>query len=727
MATMQAQLLKVREFLAISDWVYVIPVYQRDYIWGEKECRQLWSDILEVVSGHRENHFIGSAICKTDEQVENGTVVIDGQQRMMTLFLLFRAIVELLDDTFDKRVLAERYLVNRNALDDGLRLRLRPVDGDINAYRKVMHWETPVTISLFTDIERQSHIVENYFYLYECVNNTVVDGIATLESIIKAIEGLGIIKISLGDENPQLIFESINSTGKSLESYDLVRNYILMRLPYSEQSLVYDKYWRHVEHYVHQANGKEALSEFLLNWLLIQRQSNSFGRYGRKSALTVKVLYEGYKEFFEDIVFDIGSLGDTLADMVAYAESYACVYGYQEGFTSEKLFSDVCSTILNDIKSKQAVLVLMWLHRMYSLGRISENDLDAMSQALLCYCVRAKAAWGVAGARATNISAQTACLLIARFNTNFSESDDAVKIFWQALTSFSGEKSAFVSDADFIEGLSRTDIYNKGNVPYVTYLLYEINSGLSKELPQRTASITLEHIMPKTLSDEWRIELSQVSTDVETDHVKHLNMLGNLCLTAYNSELSNNSFSRKRDIYSKSAFVDTRSIGDREDWTFEDIEKRTYDLAVIACDIWSVPDEYSIVNEFEEGVWYRLDTDIDSLYEYSPTRVDVVGNEKAVSTWASFMEKILGELYQLDAKTFEQCVISFSAKQARIVSSDPHVFRRHQRIIGTNYYVNTNRNWKQLYSWCLEFVRLFSSRTGLNLSDEIRFMVKHKV
>ncbi len=701
----------------------MIPVYQRDYIWEKKECLQLWCDILEVVSGNRENHFIGSAICKQDDEVESGTVIIDGQQRMTTLFLLFRAIVDLMPDKFGKRVLAERYLINRNAIDDTLRLRLRPVANDKSAYRKIMAWDKSVMRSMFTEAELSSHIVENYFYLHSLVEQQLKDGVTSLDAIVKAIEGLGIIKIVLGDENPQLIFESINSTGKSLSSYVLVRNYVLMRLPYSEQTVMYDKYWKYIERNVYLAhNDKDDLAEFLLCWLLIKRESDSFGRNGRSGKLNDKSLYDGYKEFFDSIAGEFDSFGDVLSDMLSCSESYSCIHGVNVR-PELRGFSGICSNILNDTRGRSATLVLMWLHHMYVDNRISLSDLVDMSKALLCYCVRARAAWT---GQQSNIGTQTACLLLQRFNANYSDDDDAVKVFCRALTSFSGAKSAFVSNESFIEGLSRTDLYQTKNISFVTYLLYEINRNLSKEIPARSASVTVEHIMPQTLNDEWFGSLSVGTADIETEHATHVHMLGNLCLTAYNSELSNHGFAKKREQYEKSSFLDTRKLSEQFEWDFDSIDKRTRELAGKACELWSIPDEYVVTSRLDEDVWYGLDTDFDSLYECVPTQLVMVGSVKAVSSWPSFMEKLLGELWLLDAGMFDKCALAFSTKQARIVSKDWKAFRRKSKIIGTDYYVNTDRNSKQLYKWCIEFVRLFSDMAGMNFMSEIQFKVKRK-
>ena len=195
MSSMSASLTNVSEFLSVSDWYYVVPVYQRDYIWDEPECRQLWSDIREVMSGKRDNHFIGSVICKNSEDGTRSTVIIDGQQRITTLLLLVRAVIEFEPDEKAKRRYAERYLVNRNADDDGERLRLRPVEDDYSAFEKIMRWELPVRDDSFTEREQQSFVYGNYVILRKLVGTDIDSQIVTLDQIMDAIENLLLIRI----------------------------------------------------------------------------------------------------------------------------------------------------------------------------------------------------------------------------------------------------------------------------------------------------------------------------------------------------------------------------------------------------------------------------------------------------------------------------------------------------------------------------------------------------
>ncbi|MBR3318176.1 MAG: DUF262 domain-containing protein [Atopobiaceae bacterium] len=722
---MSASLTNVSEFLSVSDWYYVVPVYQRDYIWDEPECRQLWSDIREVMSGKRDNHFIGSVICKNSEDGTRSTVIIDGQQRITTLLLLVRAVIEFEPDEKAKRRYAERYLVNRNADDDGERLRLRPVEDDYSAFEKIMRWELPVRDDSFTEREQQSFVYGNYVLLRKLVGTDIDSQIVTLDQIMDAIENLLLIRIKLGKENPQLIFESINSTGKKLENYDLIRNYILMSLPYDQQVDMYLRYWRSIERNVcSDGRGKDALGTFLLFWMYLKRRTNDYSKNGRKGKLSDKCLYPAYKSFFDTIRESFGSLDATLGDMLAWSETFDAVQSHV--FHGDLAgFGDVCKALIEKCQLSLSVVILMWAYRGYCDGRWNADALAGMSRAFLNYAVRRIVSVN-GNSRGRGVDAQTVCLMMQRFEDNYIKGDDPVDVFWRCLTSFTGIASSFVNDVNFTEGLSRPDFYNKRDESLVWYMLYELNASKSEKPPLRSAFVTIEHVMPKTITKKWRRSLIGTSSDLELDYAKHVHMLGNLVLTTASDELRGKSFAEKRIVYGKSSFADTRDFVKHFNWGFKDIEERTREMAREACKVWPLPERYAVKGVASEKSWYRFSTDYDLFDRCNPVEISIYDDRRSCTSWSSLLIRVLQGVHDFDENLFESCVLDFANRRTELVSKDAHQFRRNMRMVGTDYYVNTDRNKKTLYNWCGEFLALCSERSGMDMVSEVMFRIRRK-
>jgi len=230
-------------FLEGSDKHFIIPVYQRNYDWKREQCEQLFCDLIEIIDNNFRNHFMGTIVSiYYFDEAGREYLIIDGQQRITTLSVLLLAIYNLLDKeeikaTFKKEKIKEDYLVNKY-LEKEKKIRLKPIKEDNEAF-----------LTLFDNDEdyfvKNSNITENYKYfcskLKECEKS--------IDNIFDAIKRLFIVEIELkqGDDNPQLIFESINSTGLSLTPADLVRNFILMGLTDKDQKHYYEKYWNKIE------------------------------------------------------------------------------------------------------------------------------------------------------------------------------------------------------------------------------------------------------------------------------------------------------------------------------------------------------------------------------------------------------------------------------------------------------------------------------------------------
>ena len=234
---------KLVAFMHGSDKRFVIPVYQRNYDWKTENCKQLFDDLKKVIKTHRKSHFFGSIVSVYNPDGENMEFqIIDGQQRLTTISLLLLAMYNLIKNGIiaaEQGNLADKiyrtYLIDEWQ-DDDTRIKLKPVKNDQTAFGKLFDDET--------EHVKDSNVTINYRYFYERIQRQEL----TMDELFEAIRRLEIISITLNqDDNPQLIFESLNSTGVALSEGDKIRNFILMGLPTKQQNNFYEKYWNKIE------------------------------------------------------------------------------------------------------------------------------------------------------------------------------------------------------------------------------------------------------------------------------------------------------------------------------------------------------------------------------------------------------------------------------------------------------------------------------------------------
>ena len=265
---------------------FVIPVYQRNYDWKTENCKQLYDDLVKVVRNNRRNHFFGSIVSVHDGYGEE-YLIIDGQQRLTTISLLLLAMHNLLvsgdvvssDSQLSERLLND-YLVDKYDHSE-TRIKLKPIKNDKHAFSR-----------LFEDIKdhiNESNLTINYSYFYERIKKKEI----SIDELFESIRRLEIIDISLNqDDNPQLIFESLNSTGLALSEGDKIRNLILMGLPTEKQNEYYEKYWNKIEEFTHYS-----VSLFTRDYLSIKQQTTP----------AMSRIYITFKNYIEDNNLDIGA------------------------------------------------------------------------------------------------------------------------------------------------------------------------------------------------------------------------------------------------------------------------------------------------------------------------------------------------------------------------------------------------------------------------------------
>ena len=557
----------------------VIPVYQRAYSWDEEQCRQLWDDIVAVGRRSSGTHFTGSVVMVLGGEFSasgvNKLLIIDGQQRITTLSLLIAAMAEYAREQPEKlthvsyeEIIDSGYLVLKYKKgEDHYRLTLS--QGDERTLCSVVdNLENPDV-----EVVNEAHrIVDNLALFRTWLSNiddpnVVWDGIQRLEIVA--------ITLSQGQDNPQLIFESMNSTGKDLSTADLVRNFVLMGLPMDEQENLYANYWRTIEETLGADSYDEVFDEFLRNWLTV---------INAPASIATRDVYRLFKRHVTDNGYDKpGQMANLLKEIRRYAEHYACI-------ASGACEDEELRVLLARIRALDVTVVnplLMSLFEDYRDGALSHEDFSSILRTTESYLFR-RAACDVA----TNSLNKFFSSVIARLATVREDGGDIREAFEAILLGEEGTARRMPSDAEFERALRTRDCYAFKRGFYLLTTLE--NSWHTKDpLDFSTGTFTIEHIMPRNAlnSQKWR---EMLGPDCERVHEELVNTLGNLTLTAYNPELSDASFADKKTHlkggYEKDYLVISKELYSAGTWDEQAIRERAERLAARALEVWSRPE-----------------------------------------------------------------------------------------------------------------------------------------
>ncbi|MFP6111810.1 DUF262 domain-containing protein [Helicobacter pylori] len=542
---------------------FVIPIYQRLYSWKKEQCEQLWDDIIKTGGNDQiEGHFIGSIVFVHDGIYTtnyNELLIIDGQQRLTTITLLLIALRNHLNDEdeflekFSHQKIQNRYLTNNDEKGDKkFKLILSEPDRD-------------TLLSLIDENKRKPsepslNIMENFKLFEEWIRKNT----DKLETIFKGLDKLMVVEISLerGKDNPQLIFESMNSTGKDLTQTDLIRNYILMGLEPEKQKIFYKKYWRAMEENFKQSKKQDLFNKFVRHYLTIKT-----GKIPNE-----KRVYEAFKRYQQERGIETEVL---LQDLQKYC-GYFCQIAFKK--EDDKDLNKALSFLV-DLEMDVVYPLLLELYSDYKDGVLFEKDFISIIYLTESYiCRRA-----VCGIPSNGLN---------KFFPSFTKKIDKkqyLKSVEEHFGSLTGNQK-FPNDFEFKDSFITKELYgrNKTKKKKTKYFLERLENFNTEE-PVNTQECTIEHIMPQTLNLEWERDLGE---NFQAIHDKYLHTIGNLTLTGYNQEYSNNSFQEKRDMekgFKQSPLRLNQSLKDLEVFGEKEIEKRANDLADWALKIWTYP------------------------------------------------------------------------------------------------------------------------------------------
>lgn len=647
------------EYMEGSKKRFIIPVYQRNYDWKIDNCKQLYDDLIKIIKSKRKSHFFGSLVSVYEPSGRNTEfLVIDGQQRLTTVSLLLLAMYNLIksgiviprDGFLDKQIY-EDFLVDKYQPEE-TRIKLKPVKNDQKAFGK-----------LFYDVNEyimESNLTTNYNYFYERIQKQEI----TIDELFDAICRLEIINITLNNEdNPQLIFESLNSTGLDLSEGDKIRNFILMGLPSKEQDEYYDKYWNRIEEFT-----KYDVSSFVRDYLSIKQLAIPSQRK----------IYISFKEYVEQKSIETEEL---LKDLLAYAKRYEILL---RGSTKNKAL-DACIYRLNRLETTVTRPFFLEVLRLYD-----ENKLD-MSELAEIFLITENYLFRRTICDLPTNALNKIFLMLHREITRYEGNDVGyVEKFKYALLS-KKERARFPDDDEFAERFTDRQVYlmNSKNKIYIMERIENYSTLEDKDVYGHCddGTYSIEHIMPQHLTPAW---VKALGEDYEEIHEIWLHRIANLTLTAYNSKYSNSTFDEKKSV--KNGLEDSgirmnTYIAKKDKWTLAELEERNQYLMGRALEIWFTPTSAFKPAEKQMDS-YTLDDDT-SLSGRLIARFSYKNTEQPVSSWVEMFQKVLQILYAEDKSIITKLAASKEDGVALNFTMNEEDFKRTVEI-GDGIYVWSN-------------------------------------
>lgn len=660
----------ISEFLSGPKTKFTIPVYQRDYSWRKTpHCDKLWLDLNNLVeSAEEKKHFIGTLVVVNHKSEK---IIVDGQQRLTTVSLFLLAMHKFLqkkpnktrdEENLENNIL-ENYLVLKYSSEER-RVRLKPNKQDKINFDK-----------LFEDIEiveTDSNIVNNYNFFYKKISQSNF----SCHQLFNAFEKLTIVVIELdSNEDAQIIFESLNSTGLDLNSYDLARNYILMNLKPEKQEKIYNLYWKEIEQ-----NTAFDVEEFIRNFLIY---------FNRK-----KVKKENIYEYFKNYAVNRNNDKEEISkEMHRFSNFYSQILQINK-FGNDKIDNALKNLIQKEgADFKVCICFLFDVFDNHKNDKIQNHELLQIINLLESYAIRK---FIVSNSKqGLNSWFPSLSKKIAEQTNKGYSYFDAFNFF---ITSSTKHTYKFYDDQEFLESLKHKEIYGNYSTKHLLATLENHD-----DIEVFTEDLDIEHIMPNKITSKWKSDLGDNWQEI---HKKYLNTLGNLslALAKNNKKMSNKSFDEKQNIdYKNSKLKLNKKLASDEKWGEAEILARAEELAQEAVKIWKYPAKstLNIDQDDNEDNLFDLSSE-ESFAKKKPVAIFFEKEEIKLKTWRDFLIEICKFFNNLSPTEFNV-----------IMQSLPDIFTSQQNKnklrnaaeFDHNKYVETNKSANDIIKTCQEICK----------------------
>ncbi len=617
----------LHEFIEGHKIQFLIPVYQRNYDWLIDNCNQLFSDLVKLSRSNRCSHFFGSIVTSSADSSYN-RLVIDGQQRLTTISLLLLAGIKAVKDgaieISEESKIDEAYEVFLKAkfCNSERKIKLVPIENDRIAYDKIFNEED--------SFDEDSKVTRNYRHFYDLL--TRKPQALSFDQLLDVIERLQIISIELdSDDDAQLIFESLNSTGLALTEADKIRNYLLMSLTPEEQHMCFKNYWQKIE----QATENQP-TKFLRDYLTIQQQLQ---RPVRQS----NIYYE-WKKYM-----DGHDRKEELVKMLDYAHYYQQV---TEAKLSTVKLSEKMRHICNIETDVTNVFFIQFL-KYASANNLSEDEIFKVIDLVENYLAR-RIVCNMPGNALTQVFCALHKDVLKSIEEYSSANVELGNSYSDILTYHIMRRDGnyqLPRDMQFVESIKTRDAYHMLK-PFQIFLFERLENSVHGEYndvatDMKKKDATIEHIMPQTLNGDWKAMLGDNFEEIQD---KYLHTFANLTLTGINSELSNKPFEIKRDGkkigneiypgYKNSKYRLTKNVTLCDKWTEIELQNRCNEIVATFLRLYPLP----------QTTFKPLPKPVDeaSLDEetFSPTNRNLkgfrlFGNEYNETTWKGMLLQVV--------------------------------------------------------------------------------------
>lgn len=625
----------INDVLAKNATSFFIPPFQRAYAWGKSEIERYFSDVIRIIDSELNSkehdkleHFFGTVVIKEEKAgFANKSVVVDGQQRLTTTLIFLIALRDLETDISNKDYITQNYLINNTSTFQD-KIKLKQVTKDWDAYRSLVNNHQP-----------KSGIVYNAYQLFTKLINEKKrsNPIIELHHYITAIQRMNVAVIFLDErpfkgEDPQIIFETLNSLGKPLSLSDLIRNYVLLNMDSNSQSDIYEKIW----HPQIESILLDSTSEFFRDYL----QLKTIGSIKAVSDNNTKEIYQLFKNFVES---EFNSHKDFINDIVRYAKWYKWIV---TDVVNETISNDsnknqeiieLIRNIFHDIKSeafKPFILGLLEYHQSHVNGiKLNDDLLIAILQSIRTYLIRRRIL-GLTQGENKNI-----VLLSEKIEELASEKVSMLELlstmYYRMRLPNNIEMKKELESMNFYEGLKK---YSK----FILGKIEEHNTKVSVNF--RNPKITIEHIMPQKLENTWKEDLGE---EHENIHKQYLHNIGNLILTEFNSEIGNRPFPDKKKKLNTSSLSYRLSVIEKEIWNEESIKTHQNNMIKWLLETFALPSNYQETSNwntkiFEDTKFSPLDNDAGDIADGNkPIEMHIENKIIKVSTWQEVFIKFL--------------------------------------------------------------------------------------
>lgn len=678
---------------------YQIPVYQRNYDWSKDSCLQLFNDIVDAYK-EENKHFLGSIVQVQlgEEDGINKYIIIDGQQRTTTIYLLLKALYDSSKDNEDLHEQLEDLLFNKKSNkvltnEDKNKLKLKPIKSDNIELKCLMNDE-------LDKMDKSSNVWINYNYFMQLVAKEKKEEI-TQKNILKGLRYLRIVMITLSEpeDNPQIIFERINSTGEDLTLADLVRNYLLMTD--LDRENLFENYWVPLES-LFKENPKTDLNNFFETYVLFKLPDYS----GKDS-------YHQFKKYC-----DKNSIKhkDLLIEMLRLGRYYHFfIYGGNE-------YPSVICSILKGFASLKQTTIFPFLFSIFDDYTNNYIDIETLSETLLFflnYTLRRS----ITGVPTNSLRGLYKGLYKRIFN-DVNKKKDYLNSIYDFMASIPSTSDIVPNDTKVTESLISNNLYK--NRPSCKLILNIIENGFyrKKEFVSIDNQITIEHIMPQNHDNVWWQK--EIGNDFEMIYTKYLHTIGNLTLTGYNSELSDKTFPEKKLLLKQTKFTELdEDILDKEHWSKENIENRARNLSSILINELKLPSNFNKKNILLDETKHRIDEAMDYSHQ-TPTSFTLQGTNQDVSSAKDFLIKVLALLNQFNSELLPSLAkenFKFDDATKPLITYDKNLLRAPAEIENTGIYVETNRSTNDTIKLIRKFLDIF----GIDYDDFVFTMSVSKV